>query len=404
MINFKLASTKLTIKYILLQAFLWMGFGTIWSFATVYLLDKGYQNTQIGIILSVGTILSIVLQPLIASFIDRYENLRLNYVLLVLIIILFVLSLTLWLVPYNFMITGFIYILIGAFISSLPPLTYSIALEYINLGISINFGLARGVGSIGFAIMVYAIGIATTWFSPSIILPIFAILTFMMGVMICTFESPLNCSDLKAINAQGIKNNIEKDHQNIFSFFLSYKKFSILLIGFIMLFISHSLINTYHINIIKNIGGNDANMGLSIAIAAAVELPVMIVFSFIVRKVKCSNLIKISAFFFVVKNVIICFAPNVGLVYLAQLFQFSSFALFIPASVYYVNSIIDDFNKVKGQALLGAATMGAGGTLANYIGGKILDDYNVTTMLVFGIIVALIGFIITLFFTEKTKA
>lgn len=400
--DYKLVAKKLTVKNLLLQAFLWMCFGTIWSFATVYLLDKGFQNTQIGIVLSIGSILSIVFQPLIASFIDKFENLRLKYVILVLIIILCVLSLILWLIPYNFYVTGLLYILIGAFICSLPPLTYSIALEYTNMGIPVNFGLARGIGSIGFAIMVYAIGIATTRFNPTIILPIFAVLTFLMGITICTFESPLTYATPEAIKAEEDKNPVEKNNQNIFSFIVSYKKFSMLLLGFIMLFISHSLINTYHINIINNIGGNDANMGLSIAIAAAVELPVMIAFSFIVKKIKCSTLIKISAFFFVVKTAIICIAPNVGLVYLSQIFQFSSYALFTPASVYYVNDIIDESNKVKGQALLGAATMGAGGTLANFIGGKILDEYNVTTMLVFGIVVALIGFIITLFFAEKT--
>ncbi|ROR31868.1 PPP family 3-phenylpropionic acid transporter [Mobilisporobacter senegalensis] len=402
MMDFKSTATKLTVKYLFLQAFLWMSFGTIWSFATTYLLYKGFQNTQVGIILSIGSIISIGFQPFIASFIDKFENLKLKSAILALIIILFILALALWLIPYNFYITGFIYILIGVFILSLPPLIYSIALEYINLGININFGLARGIGSISFAFMVYVIGIATSNFSPTIILPVFAGLTAITGIIVCTFESPLKYSDSASDKKKKSAKADPKNNQRIFSFFITYKRFSMLLIGFILLFISHSLINTYHINIISNVGGNDADMGLSIAIAAALELPVMVAFSFIVSRINCSNLLKISAFFFMIKIVVTCFAPNVGMIYLSQLFQLGSYALFVPASVYYVNDIIDESNKVKGQALLGAATMGAGGTLANFIGGRILDSYNVTAMLVFGIISAVIGFGITLFFTDKT--
>lgn len=395
-------SSNLTLKYIFLQAFYWMAFATIWAFATVYLLDHGFKNTQVGIIMSIGSILSIIAQPLLATFADQSKKINLKSMIIFLDFILFLLAIYLWFIPSGLFTTGIIYIFIGSILLSVSSLTYSFAMEYINLDIMINFGLARGLGSMGYSIMAFFIGKATLNYSSSIILPIFASLILLMIITLFTFESASLYSKETA-KVQDLKNVAIRNAQpkNIFSFFQKYKKFSLLLIGFTMLFISHNFINTYHINIIRDLGGNDADMGLSLSIAAAIELPAMIAFSYLLTKIRCSNLLKLSALFFIAKAIVTCIAPNIFVIYLSQILQAGAFALFTPASVYYANDIIDDANKVKGQALLGAATMGAGGTISNFIGGKILDSYNVTTMLVMGIIASVIGFVIILIYTEN---
>lgn len=56
-----------------------------------------------------------------------------------------------------------------------------------------------------------------------------------------------------------------------------------------MMFYSHNLINTYLINIIEKAGGNSSDMGISLSIAAALELPAMAGFSFLVKKFKCNH-------------------------------------------------------------------------------------------------------------------
>lgn len=128
----------------------------------------------------------------------------------------------------------------------------------------------------------------------------------------------------------------------------------------------------------------------------------MAAFTLLVKKVKCSTLIKISGFFFFIKSATIWLAPNVMAVHFSQGFQMLSFAMFTPASVYYVNSIINEEDKNKGQAILGAATIGVAGTIANISGGKLLDISGVSDMMMLGTLVALVGFAIILFSTEKS--
>lgn len=393
-------SRKLTIKYLLFQALFWMSFSSIWAYAAVYLQEHQFNNTQIGIILSGSAIFSVIFQIWISNYIDTHVKVSIKTVITGLVSILIALSFLLWILPFQLFVVGLLYLSIGAIILSLPALSYSFIMDYINLGILVNFGAARATGSLSFAIMAYILGIALTNISSAIIVPIFMILNIAILFIVLSIQEPSYYSNNPLTSKIS---SVSQQPANLLTFFTQYKKFTLLLLGFMCLFIGHNLINTYHINIIKHVGGNDANMGLSVAIAGLTEVPTMIAFNYLITKHKYSHLLKISAIFFVLKILLITVAPNVSLIYISQFMQIAAFALFTPASVYYVNNTIDESNKVKGQALLGAATMGAGGTLGNFIGGRILDTSSVTFMLIVGVVISIIGCVISLFSIENKE-
>jgi MFS transporter, PPP family, 3-phenylpropionic acid transporter len=438
---------QLTLRYAFLQITYWISQCCIYSFAAVYLQSKNFNNTQIGIVLALASVLSIVLQPAVAAFADKTKKISLRYIVVSLMLIVFILALFLLIMPESLTLIASIYILISAIQFTLNPLFNSLALEYLNLGIPMNYGLARGMGSIFFAITSSSLGYIVDLFGAGIIVTIFLVSYIFVILSAILFKITLpksminNANSSAAFNikkgdkkAGTIESSEEKiDHSSIglsddgkrsidkspsvsedstettntsgiFHFFVKYKKFSFLLIGIAMLFYSHSLINTYLINIMEHVGGNSKDMGISLGIAAAVELPTMGLFIYIIRKFKCNKLMIISAFFFLVKIIITWAAPNVLTVHISQVFQMFCYALYTPASVYYVNSIVDDNDKVKGQSMLGVASMGIAGTVANITGGKILDTVGVSNMLLIGTIVTAIGFVIVCFSTENTDA
>ncbi len=397
---------QLTLKYSFLQGTYWISQCVIGGFAAVFLRSKNFSNTQIGIVLSLSLVLSIILQLLVSAFADKVKKISLRNIVMVLMFFVFALAFVLWIAPSSFMLIAIIFILILAIQSTLIPLLNALAVEYINKGISMNYGLARGMGSISFAIASYILGIYVANFGPSNLISIFLfcycfliLSTFVYKVKIPKSTLPAaKINDKHTSNEMGENGLNSKEQQTasatgIVGFFLKYKIFSLHLIGIAMLFYSHNIINTYLINIIENVGGNSTDMGISLAIAAAVELPIMAAFIFLVRKFKCNTLIKISAFFFVVKVGILWLAPNVYVVHISQALQMFAYALYTPASVFYVNSIIEEQDKVKGQTMVGVA-MCVAGTIANISGGKILDTIGVGDLLFLGTIVTAIGFII----------
>lgn len=403
-------------KYAILQATYWISQCVIGGFAVVFLHAKNFDNTQIGIVLSVASILSIIMQLMVSSFADKSKKISLRYIVIGLMFIVFALGLILLISPYSFLVIAVSYIFIMALQSTLNPLFNSLAVEYINQGVPMNYGFARGMGSIAYAITSYVMGIYVTSFGTGSLFLIFLICYCLVIVSAFTFKIRVPKSTvLPAQIARDEKSCSEKEYlkqdaegkkspepTSLLRFFIKYKKFSLQLIGIALLFYSQNIIYTYLINIIENVGGNSTDLGISLAITAAVELPTMVGFIFIVRKFKCSTLIKVSAFFFLVKAGVVWLAPNILIIHFSQVLQMLAYALFIPASVYYVNAIIEEQDKVKGQAMLGVA-MCVAGTIANISGGKMLDTIGVKDMLLLGTIVTACGFIIVCFSTQKVK-
>lgn len=396
----------LTLKYAFLHAFFWMSFASINVFAAVFLRTKNFDNTQIGMLLALAATLSIFLQPFLAYIADHAHVISLRSITLLIMILTLFLALLLLILPSSFILTLLLFGGINVFLFSLPSLLNSLSMEFINQGIPINYGLARGIGSMSFAIISLILGRLTEHMGAKILLPCF--LFVFTGTTLCTvaFKQSQKNNFISSSPTKRVKlSTPESSSNNTFlNFFLQNKKFFIVLCGFTLLFTAHNAVNTYLINILENVGGNAADLGISLGLAAALELPIMAAFIFVVRKISCNILLKFSAFFFLLKLFFLMIATNIPMVLLSQSFQLFSYALIIPASVYYVNERMDNQNKVTGQALMGIATVGLPVTLGSLIGGSILDTFNVITLLVVGFVLTLVGFVLIIIGTTKQKA
>ena len=74
-------SPSLYLRFSSLQGNYWMCFCAMYGFASVFLLDKNFDNQGIGFILAASNILSVVLQPTLGSLIDRLDKLTLKFVM-----------------------------------------------------------------------------------------------------------------------------------------------------------------------------------------------------------------------------------------------------------------------------------------------------------------------------------
>ena len=165
-----------------------------------------------------------------------------------------------------------------------------------------------------------------------------------------------------------------------------------------------NIFECYLINIIENIGGNISNVGISNSLASVLELPVMFLFIKILNKVSAKNLIILSSFFYIVRSLIIFFAQNPFDIYVAQVLQIVTYALIAPASVHLTTEIVDEEDQYEAQAFLGA-TVTIGLIFANFIGGNILQLYDVNILLIVLVALTVLGSIFafsTLFFKNNS--
>lgn len=83
------------------------------------------------------------------------------------------------------------------------------------------------------------------------------------------------------------------------------------------------------------------------------------------------------------------------MIYITQLFQIFSFAIFASASVYYTEDMVDEKDRTTGQALMAGAIV-AGNVVGSSIGGFVLDAFGVKNMLLVNIILGAAGACIAL--------
>lgn len=391
---------SLDIKYALTQVLYFGSFCGLMGYASVYLLSKGVSNSLIGIILALVSVFSVFTQPALASFADKNKHIELRTIINSFLVVITVLSIILYMMGSVIPVILCLFVGIATLMTTLQPLLNSLAFEFEKYGIEINYGIARGLGSAAYALVSLGLGYLVEDFGPNQIPLVYIILNAIFIIVVYTYVVPKN----QRIEVQTQQHNeVEEGKQlTILQFCQTYKKFMVFIFGVVFVFFTHTIINNFFIQVIRPIHGTESHMGIAVFIAAIVELPAMGMFNIIRKKIDCTTLIKISVIMFAVKHAITFFATNMTLIYIAQFTQIAAYAIFIPASVYYVNEIIKKEDVIKGQSMVPMAMTGSG-ILANLIGGMLIDSIGVHNVLLIGVIISIVGAIIVIMSVEKKK-
>ena len=377
---------KLTTHYSMIQAVYIMGYCTIYSYAAVFLLARGFTNSQVGLTLTLSSVLGLLVQPVVASFADKTKKYALRTIVAAMLLCMILFAVLLFIIPRPVLGVGILYVILLTFFATQIPLVTTMSMDHINNGVPINFSLARGIGSFAFAVLSIVLGYLVEDFGAGVIMLVNIALGLTGVVLVLSFQKA------KRSGEGGVEGEIQPTSLLEFA---KYNMRFIAIVGSIsILFFSHVTISTFMIQIIENVGGSSADMGMANSIAAIVELPAMALFPLLYKKVRNAGLLmKISGVAFVVKTVVTLLAPSVVWVYAAMSLQFFAYAMFIPASVFYVNEVISGADQNKGQALMGMV-MGISGLLGNVLGGLMLDSRGgVGFMLTVGLAVSVAGFV-----------
>ena len=393
-----------TLRYTLINVTYFAAFCTIHALAAVYLLANGFSNTEVGILLAVANIASAICQPYIAGIIDKPGWLTNRRFILISVMVILTGSVILMFASKSKVIVFFIYALIYMIQFAYQPVMTALCFEYQKAGCDIYYGLARGLGSASFAVTSAFIGSAVEKRGVGLLLVVNIITMVLSAIVVFSFKKPgIKQDEAETDDKNGDVSN-ERDeagaHNNIIDFARTYPAFMTFLIGTICFYFAHNMINDFMIQIIRNLGGGEAQLGYANFLQAILELPVMAIIGFFLKKISSERMLVFSGAAFFVKILILIFATNMAMMYVSQSFQLFAYAVFIPASAYYVSKTMDELDQVKGQAYVTSAIT-VGGVFSNLLSGVILDNLGIKTMLVTGTVVCGIGVIIAFVAMKK---
>lgn len=387
-LNIRLSNKSNGVITILVQILYWMLFCTVYSYSTFYLKQAGHKSGSIGIIIAVASVLSILIQPMIGSVANKGGTIKLKKMIIQILLLGTMLMLITGIMNHMILVMTLLYLLTITLVVSLQPLINAFVMTRILESKHLNFGITRAFGSLSFAIQSSLLGVLIELFSAQVV-PFMGVIIFLL----CAFSIYILKVDesSRSIHLHSQSQSLKED-----PFFKKYPSFIVILLGVSLFYAFHTMANIYLIQIVQNVKGNELQFGRALTIAAMSELPVMLGFGFLLRKFDCGKLFIFSSIFFFIKSILMAYATNISVLYIAQGFQLLSFALYVPASVSYIHERMTEFDKVKGQSYLIASTT-LGGIIGSVGGGLIIEQFGVHEMLILGVILSGLGMVLLTF-------
>jgi len=386
---------NLTLFYTIHQFIYWAIPAGVASFATAYLLDHGYNNSTIGLILFGSCFFSFLFQPVLASYADKVGKNILPYLMFALTVLSLLMFSSIYLFNLSIIAFALVYMLGNVFVDMQLPLLNSISMYYYLRKWKVNYALSRGIGALGFGLATFFFGKAIEGFG-SDIMPIICIgLLVIFGIMSLFYPKDQTKIEIN-------ENKVEVGTSSIFAFIKKYKWYSLSCIAFMLFAMFHVMIENYLIVILDALGGTSSDVGTALFFSTLVEIPTTIIFGKIYKKLGSRKIIVIGGLFYAIKGVLYLLANSLSMIYVGQFTQCINYVFVCTVIVYYAKECTSASDLVKSQSLI-TAVFSLGYALGNLAGGVLIDSVGIKMMIFIGLVIVIIGIVISILTVKKAQ-
>lgn len=383
---------KLNVQYAVVSGLYWMICAVAGIFMVPILREKGMDNAAIGILISIRSLATVFISPVIASFSDKHPKVQIKIILMILAGINIVNTLVFQFGTFSFWELVVMFIILGGTSNTMPPLHSSIAMKFNKPGNTICYSIGRGCGSVTYAIAALALGFMvgeTHLYLALVMQVILDILTILALIWFPDYETEENTESQKIPGHTG-----EKSVHSSLWLMQHFPWFTKFLAASAFLFVGYSMCNSFLIDVIIARGGNNSHMGISNFILGISELPTALLFQRLKKRFGVYKLLRLSAVFSLLKMIFLYLSPNVFWICASQTLQMLGNGMYWSLSVYYVNEVIPKEDLVKGQSLATIFSVNIGGILGTMFSGQLLTYFDVEGLILFGCACSLVGVIL----------
>lgn len=353
---------------------------TIYStFFALYLQSIGMSTIEIGALMAGGPIVSIIANPFWGYLSDRFRNLRLTLILM-LIGSMITMQFIFLSESYTLIYTSMLFF----FFFQMPLFSQSNTLILNSIeGTNQSFGTFRLWGSLGWGIMAVAagpiigqIGIERLWI----------IYTIMM-LFSLAFAFALPRGEAKKSVAKAGKINYR-------SLFASRAFFVFLFVG-LVLSIPNSVNNTFVALYIKELGGGESLVGWSAFLSSIFEIPIFLLLDrFLKRNVRTMLLcLVVISGLFALRWFLMAAAVSATQVIFIQMLHCLTFGGFYYIGTQLTSLLVPSELRSSGQAVYALTWGGLSGIAAGFIGGMLFEQSGAQSMYFIGGVLSVIGIV-----------
>ncbi len=373
-------STKKIIWPFGLYFLLFAGMAAYMPYRVLYYQSLSFSGAQIGLLVGIMPLITLVSVPLIAGLADRTKKHRLIMSLSILVVIL---GLILYPVFKSFALLMGLTIVSTVFFFPMYALTDSATMVMLAEKKDL-YGRVRLGGTIGFSIAAAVLGAFVQnaglkiafWSAAGIFL-----IAFLVSQKLVHGEE----EDEKSAEEGRASDLLKNPHFLLF-----------LLIG-LAGGVSFATINTYLFPYMEELGAREAMMGWALTVGTIVEIPVLFFANRFIKRFKAYTLLIFSLAMTGFRFLLLAIAPTPAFVLFVQLLNGVNYPLLTVAAVTYADDHAPRGYRATAQGVFRAAMGGVGAAIGGFTGGVLIENIGAKGMyLVFCIFVVLILVVISL--------
>ena len=362
--------------YFLMYNFYYLSWAIFSALISIYLLDKGFKASEVSLVVSTSFLTSMIFQPVIGMFSDRYDVKKVNFVLFTLagiggLAFMFASSLITITIGYSFVLT---------LINGTNPV-----MEKIASSSPYQYGKIRIWGTIGYATGSWLAGMIYQLISPSAIFICFIITMILCIIVLLGTQTP---SELG-------QNNEEKTKTS--TLFHNYKYLYYLIIAAIFQGITN-MANTYIPAMFQNDGLKVSLVSTILSFAVLCEAPLVLFSHKFMDKLTNKRLLIIAYSMITIQ--FLCYALNVWLplkVIITLITKHPSGMLFIMINLKIVSTLVPKEHQITALAFV-QTLRNLSSIIFQNIAGQILDISSYQILFALSLIVIVVGFVLVILF------
>lgn len=361
---------RYNVQYSSLQAASMFVVAVLSAFLVPLLTSQGFTAGQIGILIAVKCVASILLSPVYAALADRVSDKISNKVFICIFCLLGIMLTFIHLyISLNFLCALLIFIGYGGTFHCIAPFVDSLSGQYVLCGVKMNYAFARGMGSLFWAIAGLVLGFLTEYFSSSSILWL-QITALVVCMMIATAMK--NPNNLPVVKPK------EKTEVNVSSLWKMLKEnpfYTRYLVSMLLLMTGVNVTMSYMAYTVEGVGGSSMDLGMNGFVLGFAEIFVGLYFGFFLRRLGIRRLLLVAMLGMTMRVAVLVIATNMAMVYTAQIFEIIGCMLW-AGNVQLVAEVIPVRDRIKGQAMIATVQSGISSLGASLTGGFILEQTN----------------------------
>lgn len=355
------------------------------SFLPLLLQNKGLTGKEIGLVLAIGPLATIISQPFWGFLSDKYKTVKKMLIISVIGMLLF----SIVFFNMNGLSTLLIFGALFYFFSSpVGALSDSLAQRQADR-LNVSFGSIRTWGSIGFAFSSLIVGEILNIFGVQLIT--WPYLSFGLILLIVVFiiqdvktdSSPVQLSDVRLL--------------------ITNKPFLIFLLFMMLVTITHRANDSFIGLYIAELGGTERLVGISWFISLISEATIFSLAFIWFKRRNALNLIILASFLYVLRWILFSLINEPTYLIGLQVLHGLTFAIFYLSALDFITCLIPNKLKATGHLIFYSTFFGISGIIGSLGGGIIIETFNGKILYFICGILSILGAISFIIYQKKSE-